>query len=395
MPRRGSVHNVPSMSPSGVPIGIYYLALCGAMGLYLPYLSLYLSSQGMSEAAAVQVQAVVPFANLLVPPLLGYLADARHARLWLLRGFSAAATVTFGSLAFTGHSVLAVTVVLAAFAVARSPLLPLADATAHEHVRQHGGAYGRLRTWGSLGYLVTALLGGALYNLTSMRVLVWATAAMTAVSTVCAWRMPGPPPQRETHLLGDVGQLLRTRRLWLFLAAGATAQAAAVNYDTSLALHLARLGYAKNFLGVVVAIGVGAEMVLIAYSGRILTRFRSEHTLAAAYVFAALRWLLLSLVTSKIALLAQAPLHALSFGLYWVSATTLMREYAGPQASAAGQGLLSAAAAVGSIVGNVVGGDLLERGGGRLLFGAASGVAAVAAGLAMLHARAAGRPRRA
>src|SRR6185295_12647368 len=115
----------------------------------------------------------------------------------------------------------------------------------------------------------------------------------------------------------------------------------------------------------------------------------------AAYVVAALRWLLLSLVTSKTALLAQAPLHAVSFGLYWVSATTLMREYAGPQASAAGQGLLSAAAAVGSVVGNVAGGDLLARGGGRLLFGVAAGVAAVAAGLAMLHAVATGRPRRA
>jgi PPP family 3-phenylpropionic acid transporter len=290
---------------------------------------------------------------------------------------------------------LAITVVLSLFAVARSPLLPLADTTAHEHVRQHGGAYGRLRTWGSLGYLTTALLGGALYNLTSIRLVVWATTAMTAVSMVCAWWMPAPPPQGEAHLLDEIVRLLRTRRLWLFLAAVATAQTAAVNYDTSLALHLARLGYANNFLGVVIAIGVGAEMVLIAYSGRILTRFRSEHTLVAAYVFAALRWLLLSLVTSKTALLAQAPLHALSFGLYWVSATTLMREYAGPQASAAGQGLLTAAAAVGSIIGNVTGGDLLERGGGRLLFGAASGVAAVAAGLAMLHARASRRLQRA
>jgi len=375
------------MSPSGVPIGIYYLALCGAMGLYLPYLSLYLSSVGLSDAAAVQVQAVVPFANLLVPPMLGYLADARHARLWLLRGFSAAATVTFGALALAGHSVAAVTVVLAAFAVARSPLLPLADATAHEHVRQYGGAYGRLRTWGSLGYLVTALVGGALYNLTSIRLLVWATTAMTAISTVCAWRMPAPPPPRESHLIGQVSGLLRSRRLWLFLAAAATAQTAAVCYDTSLALHLARLGYAKNFLGLVIAIGVGAEMVLIAFSGRILARFRGEHTLVAAYVVAALRWLLLSMATSPAALLAQAPLHAISFGLYWVSATTLMREYAGPRASAAGQGLLSAAVAVGSVVGNIVGGGLLERGGGRLLYGAASGVAAVAAGLATMHAR--------
>ena len=42
------------MTPSAAPIAAYYLALCGAMGLYLPYLSLYLSSAGLSDAAAVQ-----------------------------------------------------------------------------------------------------------------------------------------------------------------------------------------------------------------------------------------------------------------------------------------------------------------------------------------------------
>src|ERR1043165_1938028 len=82
-------------SPSAAPIAAYYLALCGAMGLYLPYLSLYLSAAGLSDAAAVQVQTVVPFMSLLVPPLLGLLADARQARIWLLRGFSAASAVMF------------------------------------------------------------------------------------------------------------------------------------------------------------------------------------------------------------------------------------------------------------------------------------------------------------
>src|SRR5216110_2823454 len=138
------------MTPSAAPIAAYYLALCGAMGLYLPYLSLYLSSAGLSDAAAVQVQAVVPFMSLLVPPLLGMLADAQHARIWLLRGFSAASAVTFGLLGLAGGNAIAITFVLAGFALARSPLMALADATAHDHVRHHGGSYGRLRIWGSL-----------------------------------------------------------------------------------------------------------------------------------------------------------------------------------------------------------------------------------------------------
>jgi PPP family 3-phenylpropionic acid transporter len=380
------------MSPSAAPIAAYYLALCGGMGLYLPYLSLYLSSAGLSDSAVVQVQAVVPFMSLFVPPLLGLLADARHARVWLLRGFSAAAALTFAMLGLAGGNAAAITVVLAAFALARSPLLALADATAHDHVRHHGGSYGRLRTWGSLGYLLAALLAGRLYETTSIRLMVWTTTALLAILVACARGMPAATPRRETGVLDDVGRLLRTRSLWLFLAAIATGQAAGTWYDTTLALHLGHLGYGKDFLGLVVAVGVAAETVLIAVSGSVLGRFRTEHTLVAAFAVAALRWWLLSTATSQVTILLQAPLHAFSFGLYWVSATTLMREYAGPRASAAGQGLLTAAVAVGSIVANLYGGPLLERGGGPLVYGVAAGLAAIAALFAALHAIARRRP---
>jgi PPP family 3-phenylpropionic acid transporter len=319
-------------------------------------------------------------------------ADARHARVWLLRGFSAAAAVMFALLALAAGNAVAITLVLAGFALARSPLMALADATAHDHVRHHGGSYGRLRTWGSLGYLLAALLAGRLYEATSIRLVVWTTTAALLILVVCARRMPAATPRRETGVLDDIRRLLRTRSLWLFLAAVACGQTAGTWYDATLALHLGHLGYGKDFLGLVVAVGVGAETVLIAASGSILSRFRAEHTLIAAFAVSAVRWWLLSMIESTVPLLLQAPLHAFSFGLYWVSATTLMREYAGPRASAAGQGLLTAAVAVGSIVANLNGGWLLERGGGHLLYGIAAILTAIAAGFAALHAVARRRP---
>ena len=374
------------MTPSAAPIAAYYLALCGAMGLYLPYLSLYLSSAGLSDAAAVQVQTVVPFMSLLVPPLLGLLADARQARIWLLRGFSAASAVMFALLGLAGGSAVAITVVLAGFALARSPLIGLVDATAHDHVRHHGGSYGRLRIWGSIGYLLTALLAGRLYQATSIRLVVWATTAALVILFVAARRMPAATPKREAGVLLDMRRLVRTPSLWLFVAAIAAGQITGTWYDTTLALHLAHIGYSQAFLGLVIAVGVGAETVLLAFSGAILARFRAEHMLAVAYAGSALRWAVLSMVTSSWAIVLQAPLHAFTFGLYWVSATTLMREYAGPRASAAGQGLLTAAVGIGSIIANLTGGSLLEAGGGFLLFRCAAGLATFASLLAVLHA---------
>jgi PPP family 3-phenylpropionic acid transporter len=374
------------MTPSAAPIAAYYLALCGAMGLYLPYLSLYLSSAGLSDSAAIGVQAVVPVMSLLVPPLLGLLADARQARIWLLRGFSAASAVMFALLGLAGGNAVAITIVLAGFALARAPLTALTDATAHDHVRQYGGSYGRLRTWGSLGYLTTVLIAGRLYEATSIRLVVWATTSVLVILFLCARRMPAATPRREAGVLDDIRRLLRTRSVWLFLAAIAVAQITGTWYDTVFALHLSHIGHSKGFLGLVIAIGVGAETVLIAFSGAILARFRAEYMLAVAYAGSALRWVVLSMVTSSWAIVLQAPLHVFTFGLYWVSATTLMREYAGPRASAAGQGVLTAAVAIGSILANLTGGSLLESGGGFLVFRCAAVLATLAALLAALHA---------
>ena len=376
------------MPPSATPIALYYVALFGALGLYLPYLSLYLTSVGLSEATAVRVQAVGPIVNLFVPPLLGLLADARHARVWLLRGLSAIAAIAFIGVGAAGGNVLAIAVAFALFTVVRSPLVSLADATTHEHVRQHGGSYGRVRTWGSLGYLVTAFAGGALYDGTGIGVMIWTTTAALGLSVAFAWRMPASTPHREAGLLHDTRALLGARPLWLFLIAVAAGQVANTCYDSAIALHLHRLGHGETFIGAVLAIGVGAEVILVAASGRLLARVGAERALAYAFGVAALRWLLLSMVTSPIALLIQAPLHAFTFGLYWVSATTLMREYAGPRAAAAGQGLLGAATAVGSFVGLSSAGALLEQGGGALLYTVAAVSAAMATVAALAHAAA-------
>jgi len=374
------------MPPSAVPIALYYVALFGALGLYLPYLALYLKSVGLSEAAAVQVQALGPVVNLIMPPLLGLLADARHARVWMLRGFSAAAVVLCLALGAAGGNLVAIAIVFTSFAAVRAPLVPLADATAHEYVRHHGGSYGRLRTWGSFGFLVTAMLGGTLYRAAGIEMVIVATTVALALSVVFAWRMPAAVPHREAGLMGEIRQLLRTRSLWLFLVAVAAGQAANSCYDVTLGLHLQRLGYGEDFLGAVIALGVVAETALVAASGSLLARLGAERGLALAYGVATVRWLVLSMVTSRVAILAVAPLHAFTFGLYWVSATTLMREYAGPRAAAAGQGLLGAATAIGTFVGLSSGGRLFESGGGHRMFAAASAMAAVATLAAVAHA---------
>ncbi len=369
-----------------IPIALYYFALLAATGAFYPYFALYLTSVGLSTTAATRVLAILPFTALFVPPLLGLLADARSARIWLLRGLTLGTAVAFAAFQLAAGHVVAVVVIATCFGALRSPLAALADATAFEHVRTRGGSYGALRLWGSLGFLLAALGGGLLIEAVGLASVVWTTTGLLALAAACAWGMPAPPLERHPEALGAWGAMLRRPSLWLFLVSIVLAQTAASIYDSAFAIHLSRQGHGGGFIGVALAIGVAVEIALLARSGRLLAAVGAERALAAAVAIAAARWYALAYLTSSAALLLLQPLHAITFGLYWVASTALAREYAGPQAVAAGQGLLAAVMGIGSVLGNGLAGEILERYGSGTLWRFAAVVAAVGALGSTLHA---------
>jgi PPP family 3-phenylpropionic acid transporter len=377
------------MSPAAL-IAAYYVFLLGALGIFLPYFSLWLVAHGLTATEATRVLALTPLMSLVAPPLVGLWADARRARAWLLSGGSLATWLAFSGFlwAETRPALFATT---ALYAFCRAPLTSLVDATALDHVRHAGGSYGRLRLWGSLGFLVAALGAGALLQASGLTWLIAVAAALLLACAGCAFALPSPPPQPRREVVGAWLHLLGSADEWVFLLAVVLMQMATAAYDAGFTLHLARLGYGGRFIGTAWAVGVAAEIVLMAASPWILARVGARRLFAGAVATAALRWALLSRVTGAAAILCLQPLHGITFGLFWVAAVTLVRDR-GAAAPTAAQGLFSAALAAGSLVGMNAAGALLEAGGGRALYGAASLAATGAALCAVWYSRRARRP---
>ena len=341
-------------------------------------------AHGLTEAQATRVLALTPLMSLVAPPLFGLVADARRARVWLLRLGALGAALAFVAF-FAAVRRPAIYFAVAAFAFCRSPLTALADATTLDHVRLRGGSYGRLRLWGSLGFLVAAVGGGALLDHVGLPALIGVGAAAMGLCAAWAFSMPAPPPVERRGVVGAGLALLGAGDWWIFLVAVALGQMATAAYDSAFTLHLSRLGFHGRFVGVAWATGVAAEIALMALSGRILSRLGPARLFALSLGTAALRWWCLGRVTSGAAILALQPLHGVTFGLFWVSAVTLVRRH-GHGAPTAAQGLFAAALGTGSVVGMNLAGRLLEQGGGRMLYGSAACVAAAAAVAATIHA---------
>ncbi|HWE26819.1 MAG TPA: MFS transporter [Polyangia bacterium] len=357
-------------------IAVYYFSFFGALGIFLPYFSLWLVAHGLSPSQATRVLSLLPLMSLFAPPLAGLAADARRLRGWLLRLLSLATALAFLGF-FIAHARVEIYVATALFALFRAPLTSLIDATTLAHVRHHGGSYGRIRLWGSLGFLVAAAGAGALVEHDGIGAIVRVAAWALALGAAVAFALPAPPPVERKGVVGAWLELLGHADWWLFLVAVGFGQMATAAYDSGFSLHLVRLGYGGRFIGAAWATGVAAEIALLAGSGAILGRVSVPRLFTLSLATAAVRWTLLACVTSPIAILCLQPLHGITFGLFWVTGVTLARDR-GHAAPTAAQGLFSAAIGCGSLVGMNLAGRLLELGGGQLLYGVAGACAALA-----------------
>jgi PPP family 3-phenylpropionic acid transporter len=171
---------------------------------------------------------------------------------------------------------------------------------------------------------------------------------------------------------------MRRPEMGVFLLTVMLAGVAHAAFDSGFSLHLTHIGLGGRFIGVVWAVGVGAEVLLMAASGRLLARWGSERLLGVAIGTALVRWLLLSHVTDAALLLALAPLHGVTFGLLWVAGVATAHQLGSPHAPTASQGIFVAASSLGSAIGMSLAGRVLAAWGGRGLFLGASVVSALA-----------------
>ncbi|WP_437830276.1 MFS transporter [Sorangium sp. So ce1153] len=398
------------LKPSPRAISLYYFGIFAVLGVYLPLFPSWLQAREVRGLAMGVIAATLPAMGLVAPPVFGFIADALGVRVWLIRAACAGALVVFALLALSSALGVALGfgglfLAALAFAFFRAPMFMMADVVAMDASMSSGIAYGRLRLWGSISFALMAIAGGALVDPARPGAFPAAmTAALLAAFTVswllpargeAPFRRPGHPRGEAAAQAPDAGSsvqqraraLLQSRDFRLFLAASFLAQSANSSYDLCYTLHLRDTGFPESLVGVAWAVGVAGEIALMAFSGPLLQRFAPPTLLAFAFAGAALRWALLSSVRWWPALLAIQPLHAVSFAMMWVASIAYTRDRAPPQILATAQGLFSASAGAGSVIGMLAWGELYKRGGGSLTFGVASIAASIAFVLAVTFAR--------
>lgn len=367
---------MPSRSPFS--LCVFYFAAFALLGAYLPYFSLYLKSLGFSGVQIGILAAAVPMGKVFFGPLWAYLSDRLGSRRGVALVSISAATAAFG-LAFGWATFPALCIVLYAYAAVRAGQLPLVEATTLDLSEQRGWQYGRIRVWGSVGFVATALLLGPLFDRVSIRYVLHAVLLLLLFNVVATARIPATRPHAARRG-ARLAPVLRRPVVMVFFACAFLMQVSHGAYYGFFSIFMKDAGYRPFTIGLLWSLGVVAEMLTLIGASWLLRRLGVSGVITACLVLASVRWWSYAGSHWLPVLLGAQVLHAFTFGAFHVAAVTGTHRLFPEQLRASGQSIYSGVTfGAGSVVGFVAAGRLYEEWGSSSLFQASAWVALAAA----------------
>lgn len=334
------------------------------IGFFNPYLPLWLKELGFSLIAISVLTSVQSATRLFAPYAWGTLSDRTGERVKLLRyGATTALVLSLGLWWHPGGVVLFFLLLL--MFTHTSAMMPMSEA-ALAHLVSQGGAfdarrYGRVRLWGSLGFLVTVVAAGWWFDRFGMGHFPgWTLVTLIAV-TVSVWLLPDfKEAAHHEAVHPDIGPVLRQPPVRWFFAAVFFHVLAHIFIYVFFSLYLDSLGYSKTVIGLLWAVSVVIEIGWFFTQGRWLPLLSLSGWLVLAAALMALRMALTAgfPLVWPLLLLAQA-LHAITFAAHHTACIALLSHHFPARLRGRGQALYTV---VGYGLPGVIGG----LGGGML-----------------------------
>ncbi len=332
----------------------FYFAFVGAIA---PYWGLYLKSLSYSALQIGVLMSLLQVMRMFAPNLWGHLADHSGRRVAIVRLAAVACLLTYLGV-FVDTSFWWLFAVMSCISFFWSAPLPLVEAITLNHLGSRTDRYGRVRLWGSIGFILVVVGLGTALDHFPVTIVPWVVLGLLGGIVLTAWRLPEAVPAAPDAAHASIVRVLRRPQVCSLLAAAILMAAAHGPYYTFFTIHLVEAGYGKTLAGWLWALGVLCEIGIFLLMPRLLRWQRVETLFLATLVTACLRFLLIAwqVQSLPLLLLAQA-MHAFSFGAYHASALALVHRHFTGRIQARGQALYNSLAfGVGGTCGSLYAG---------------------------------------
>lgn len=354
----------------------FYFFYYSFIGMFAPYWSLYLQSIHFDAIEISILLSIQPVMRMLAPGIWGWLADHTGKRLLVVQ-VAATLSALFYLGVFVTTSFWGMFIVLALMAFFWSASMPLVEATTLTYLGKNTAHYGRIRSWGSVGFIVSVVGLGYAFDYIAIAWLLWAGLACEIGILLFARQIP--PTEVLAHHTDSqpIRQIVLQPRVLALFGACFLLSVAHGPYYTFYSIYLVEHGYAKSAVGGLWALGVICEIGVFFLMPWLVRRFGFVRILVFSFACAVLRFMLIGWAVDFLSLILIAQvLHALTFGAYHASSVGLVHEFFQGRHQSKGQALFgSVTYGAGGMLGGLASGPIWEHFGASALYSFSAGMA--------------------
>jgi PPP family 3-phenylpropionic acid transporter len=278
---------------------------------------------------------------VLAVPVVAGAADRRgalHQALVLAALASTAGSIAIGF----ADGFLAIFAVSAVLACSYTPMMPITDAYALKALRERARAYGPVRLWGSVAFVVAGIVAGLFLDFVPARHLIWLMAAVFATTALVGLTLPPLSPAPASNVPPPRGAtLLRDKTFVAVIVAAGLIQSSHGFYYGFGGLDWRAAGLRGFVIANLWSVGVVAEIILFAFSPRLPQPIGPTMLLLIGAAGGILRWSVMAMDPPLALLPLLQALHGLTFGATHLGAVGFIARAAHDRLGATAQGYLS------------------------------------------------------
>ena len=323
--------------------GSFFFFYFAYVGLVSPYASLFFLDRGFSVIEIAVLMSMLQITRIIGPFSWGWLSDYLSNRIGILRFCTCLAVIVFLFI-FVLQSYISFFIWMFVLHTILSSLVPLSEsATIHALFKDNSfdKRYGRLRLWGSIGFIVMVLLAGELFERTSIELYPYVGVLVFLLLAITTFGMHEPKVERRKMVKGELLVILFNPDVRWFLLSGFFMIFAHAALYVFYSLYLADLGYDKFQIGLFWALGVLAEVVFFFFQSKVLSRLDAEVVLQGAFMVGVIRFILIAFFPITSVLIFAQLMHAGTFAAHHSAANKLLQRWFTGPVQARGQALMA------------------------------------------------------
>ncbi|MDM1021338.1 MFS transporter [Acinetobacter sp. VNK23] len=357
-------------------LGGFYLFYYSIVGTFMPYWNLYLQDQGFNYQQIGILSSIAIITRFFAPLIWGWIADKSGKRMLLVRIATWMEACIWFAIFVIPNSFQSIALLMLVFSFFQNAILAQFEGvTLFWLGEKRAELYGKVRKWGSVGFIVGVFAIGALLEIIPISMLPILLLSVSFLAFLWSFNIKEPEHAPSSQKkLEPLLPILKKPMVAAFFGIEFILLFSQAPFYSFYSNFLKEIGFSTMQIGTLWATGVIAEIVMFAVAQKVFfIRFSWRTLVAICLILTSLRWLLVGMLNTHFIgqLLAQC-LHAFSFGLFHLIAMKVIFQNFSAEQQGRGQALYSTMWGLGVASGSLLAGHYWQILSGATIFLCAS-----------------------